>query len=348
MSVNIIDSPEPESWRRFVALHPRASIFHTPEMVRVFEGTPGHRPLALAAVDSVGDILALLVSVRVRTLRWLPGRVAARMLMYAEPLCLESDRGMEALRALVEEHDRRMRGAALFAEVRPLTGAAFEKEPLTSSGYVQEPYLNYLIDTSTPPEAMLARMNSHGRRDVRRGLRQNLPVEDITTREDMLCLYSLLEETYAHARVPLAPCELFLRAFDILGPLGRIKAFLVRHQGAPLAGNVVLCFKDSVFFWFAGLHRGTNLMAMEVATFAALEWAHRNGYRTFDLGGAGRPDKPYGVRDFKAKLGGELVQFGRYRKVYSPVGLALAERAYEASRALWRGARLPSAKRTEL
>ena len=44
---------------------------------------------------------------------------------------------------------------------------------------------------------------------------------------------------------------------------------------------------------------------------------------------AGWPDKPYGVREFKAKFGGSLVHYGRYRKVYSRWKMALAERAYE-------------------
>ena len=48
--------------------------------------------------------------------------------------------------------------------------------------------------------------------------------------------------------------------------------------------------------------------------------------------GAGWPDVPYGVRDFKASFGGELVCYGRYRHVYSPWKMALAERVYEFGR----------------
>jgi hypothetical protein len=38
------------------------------------------------------------------------------------------------------------------------------------------------------------------------------------------------------------------------------------------------------------------------------------------------------VREYKAKFGGELVCYGRYRKVYSPWKLRLAERAYQFGR----------------
>jgi serine/alanine adding enzyme len=158
--------------------------------------------------------------------------------------------------------------------------------------------------------------------------------------EGIDALYPILQETFANARVPLADKELFVNALRILSPRKMMRVFLVRYEGRPVAGTVILCHRDTVFFWYAGKRRANTLHAMEVVVFAMLEWAHIHNYGTFDYGGAGRPDTKYGVRDFKAKLGGELVNYGRYRKVYSPWKLAIAERAYEASRSLWSGSRL--------
>jgi lipid II:glycine glycyltransferase (peptidoglycan interpeptide bridge formation enzyme) len=61
-----------------------------------------------------------------------------------------------------------------------------------------------------------------------------------------------------------------------------------------------------------------------------------HGYRIYDFGGAGRPGEPYGVRDFKAKFGGELVDFGRHSYVHSPGRLKLTNLAYRFYRKiLW-------------
>ena len=49
-----------------------------------------------------------------------------------------------------------------------------------------------------------------------------------------------------------------------------------------------------------------------VATYAAIEYAKEHGLSLFDFMGAGKPDIPYGVRDFKMEFGGELVEHGRY------------------------------------
>ncbi len=342
--MRIVDLLDRETWSSFVQQHPNGSIFHTPEMFDVFQSTRGHVPLLLAALDSIGDVLALLVSVKVQTLPWIFGRVSSRALLYAQPICRSGEQSGTALKAIMEEHDRRMRRSVLFTEVRPLSGDGSERVALTERGYDHEGYLNYLTDVRLSPEELVRRMNKHGRRDLRAGQRQALSTEDATCMEGIDALYPILQETFANARVPLADKELFVNALRILSPRKMVKVFLVQHEDRPIAGTVVLCHRDTVFFWYAGKRRGSPLHAMEVINFSMLEWAHFHNYRTFDYGGAGRPDKEYGVRDFKAKLGGELVNYGRYRKVYSPWKFAIAERTYEASRSLWSGSRLSMEK----
>lgn len=56
----------------------------------------------------------------------------------------------------------------------------------------------------------------------------------------------------------------------------------------------------------------------------------------YDFGGAGWPNEDYGPRHFKKKFGGELVRFGRYRKVFSPIRMKMAEAAYDATRRMSR------------
>jgi serine/alanine adding enzyme len=338
--MRIVDLLNREIWSSFVQQHPNGSIFHTPEMFDVFQTTRGYVPLLLAALDSIGDVLALLVSVKVQTLPSIFGPISSRALLYAQPICRSGEQGSTALKAIVEEHDRRMRRSVLFTEVRPLSGDGGERVALAERGYEHEEYINYLSDLRLSPEELVRRMNKHGRRDLRAGQRQGLSAEDATCMEGIDALYPILQETFANARVPLANKELFVNALRILSPRKMMKVFLVQHEGRPVAGTIVLCHRNTVFFWYAGKRRVNTMHAMEVIVFAMLEWAHFHDYRTFDYGGAGRPDKKYGVRDFKAKLGGELVNYGRYRKIYSPWKFAIAERAYEASRSLWSGTRL--------
>ena len=51
----------------------------------------------------------------------------------------------------------------------------------------------------------------------------------------------------------------------------------------------------------------------------AIDYANKNNIEYFDFMGAGKPDQDYGVREFKSKFGGELVEFGRFVKILNPM-----------------------------
>jgi lipid II:glycine glycyltransferase (peptidoglycan interpeptide bridge formation enzyme) len=57
-------------------------------------------------------------------------------------------------------------------------------------------------------------------------------------------------------------------------------------------------------------------------------WGHERGFTRFDFGGAGKPNVPYGVRDYKLKFGGELVNTGRMIRIHRPFNYAFATKAY--------------------
>ena len=60
-----------------------------------------------------------------------------------------------------------------------------------------------------------------------------------------------------------------------------------------------------------------------------MNWGIETGCHTFDFGGAGKPGVSYGVKDYKLKFGGELVNFGRFRKIYKPGIYNLASRGFK-------------------
>jgi len=55
-----------------------------------------------------------------------------------------------------------------------------------------------------------------------------------------------------------------------------------------------------------------------LATWAPIQYAANKGLKYFDFMGAGKPDEEYGVREFKSKFGGELVEFGRFERIHKP------------------------------
>ena len=328
----VTDAPNLESWSHFVSDHPRGSIFHTPEMVQVFGKTLRNYPLALAAIDEDGGMLALLVAVRVQTLPGPLGAVSSRSILYAEPICRDDERGRSALAAVIAEHDARMRGKVLFTEVRALRAAGPEQEALLQCGYRREDYLNYVTDLTKPAQDLLDAMTKQMRRSIRTSQERGLRVEDATSTEGVEVLLGFLTGAYANAGVPLADRSLFEQTIRVLRPRGMVKLITAYHNDRPVGAALGLIYKDTVFAWYRGSERMDHLAPSECMIWHDLEWGHSEGYKIYDSGGAGKPDVPYGVRDFKAKFGGQLVNYGRYYKVYSPWKLRLAEAAYNWKR----------------
>jgi CelD/BcsL family acetyltransferase involved in cellulose biosynthesis len=322
------------AWDEFVEQHPKGSIFHSSAMMRVFAAARRHAVLPLAAVDRDGSVLALLAAVRVRTLPNPLGPMSSRSIWYAEPLCRDDPESIDALAALIAAHDQLMRRHVLFTEVRPLGPPGPERIALERCGYEFYDYLNYVVDLTQGTERLWTNMGKSCRRSIRRGEKRGFQWRELAHEDGVSVLYRFLERTYGRAQVPLADRSLFDAAFRELQPRGALRCFAVFDGDAPVAIDTLLAFKGRLFAWYGGCERMTGVSPMDYLQWHEFVRGLDEGYALYDFGGAGQPDEPYGVRDFKAKFGGELVCYGRYRKVYSPWKMAMAERAYQWGRSV--------------
>ncbi len=312
-------------------------------MVEAFRGTRHHHPFVLAALDTTGSILALLVAVRVQTLPPPFGAVSSRSILYSQPICREDDLGVEALRQLLLMHDLRMKNKVLFTEIRPLWDATREKPAFLAAHYGHSDYLNFLIDLRRPRDELWRCLTKQCRHDIRQGPRKGLIIRDGTSAEGIDTLYALLQRTYQRARVPLADKTLFTESLRILSAKQMLKVFIAYYAGLAVGASALLVYKRVAYDWYCGTDRVKAVYVADSLTWQMIEWAHHQECDLFDFGGAGRPDTPYGVRNFKHKFGGQLVNYGRYQKVYARWKLALAEKAYRMMRNsfgshIWRAA----------
>ncbi|MEX0984119.1 MAG: GNAT family N-acetyltransferase [Actinomycetota bacterium] len=326
------DLPE-DRWRRALEELPGASVFHTPEMFEVFSRTDGHRPEVWAAVRG-DDVHALFTPVRISLRSGAARYLTTRAVAYAGALHTPGPDGTAALVAVLSAYERGLSRSVLFTEIRHLTDATDVQGVLGAHGYAFEEHVNYLVDIAKPVQDVLGAIGRRTRKQIRQGLRRSdVTVEFADSRRDVAICYDVLSRTYAHARVPVPDRSLFEATFDVLHPAGMALFVLARVDGEPAAVSVELPWGQTLYGWYGGVDRGfAKRTPGELLMWRVLEWGAENGYRTYDFGGAGKPGEEYGVRDFKAKFGGELVGFGRNTRVHAPLRLALAKAGYRAAR----------------
>lgn len=333
MSIEVVNNLAKEDWRNFVDTHPAGNIFHTPEMFEVFSKTRGYQPELWAAVQDQ-RVLALFLPVKIILRGGLLRKWTTRSVVYGSILCEPSPEGEAALDNVLQTYVHSVRHESLFTELRNLCDSSNFQHVLHRHGFLHEKHLNYLIHLDCPEAELFRRIGSRTRKNIRHGLNQGkVFVEEATDRKQVAICYDLLRQTYKAAHVPLADISLFENAFDLLLPKGMARFVLAYFDRIPVAVSVDLFFKNSIYGWYGGVSRAFgNHPVHELLMWDVLKWGSQHGYRVYDFGGAGKPDEKYGVRDFKSKFGGELVDYGRNKCVHSHWRLRLSEIGYQLLR----------------
>lgn len=336
MNIEVVRSLSEADWRDFIENHSESNIFHTPEMTRVFEQTNSYRPALWAAVQR-NRVMALMLPVRISLMKgFMSRRLTTRDIVFGSVLVAPGQEGLEALSFLLPAYNGEIRGKCLFTELRNNVNLGVLQPTLQRHHYAYTEHLNYLINLARPAEEVFHDIGPRTRKNIRRILNQGqVRIEAVTEKKRVAACYELLRQTYQRARVPLADQSLFEAAFDILSPRGMIRFTLAKVKDVPIATSVDLLYRKVILGWYGGVNRDfSSYVPNEILTWDILKWGAENGYHLYDFGGAGQPDKEYGVRDFKAKFGGHLVCFGRNTCVHSSLRLRLSTIGYRIFRPL--------------
>lgn len=335
MSTNfkIVHKLNEKKWRQFVSDHPDGNIFHTPDFFHIFENTKNHRPELWCCLDAEERILSLFMPVFITFIPLLKA-MTTRAICYGGILAENSELGFTALNYLFERYIAKYDNRILLTEVRNFADSAHLKETLRQNGFQYHDYLNYVINLDRDPDQILEDVRKNARKRLRHAMKANpVQIHECYQSEQLENVYHLLKHTYRHKRVPLADFSLFRNAFEILFPKKSIKILLASIDDQYVATSIELYYKDVVYGWYGGFNRWYGRYNVnEILTWHILKSNAQNGCKIYDFGGAGYPDETYGVRDFKAKFGGELVNYGRYSRVHSPVWCYLSKIAYAVYR----------------
>lgn len=338
MSLEIVQTLPQDLWRSFVDEHPHGNIFHTPDMFAVFQQATGYTPTLWAAVEQTAatqQIIALLNPVEVTILGGPLRPLTTRAIAYGSLLC-HTDHSFNhthqrALNTLLKTYAQRTGQRLLFTELRHLHNVSSLNHVLAQNGYHYSPHLNFLIDLDMPADDVWQNITKNGRKRLRNALNKGVTVETVQTQAQLDDWYTLLQMTYHRANIPLADKSLFQAVFDRLHPQKMAQFLLAKVDDTYAAASLEMPYKDIIYSWYAGFDMDYRRYAPnDVLVWHILEWGANHGYRFYDFGGAGHPDEDYGVRDFKAKYGGALVEFGRHQYNHAPHLLTLSTLGYAA------------------
>jgi lipid II:glycine glycyltransferase (peptidoglycan interpeptide bridge formation enzyme) len=209
--------------------------------------------------------------------------------------------------------------------IQPPENAGAIAEALAARGYSPSaiavaPTATVRLDLSTSLEGILAGMSQTRRRDVRRGDRLDLEVR-MGERADIGDFFELHRATAQRQGFSPLSRAYLEHQWDALHPKGWLKLFLAYDKGRPTAGTWLTTFGDTVIERIQGwTGEGRNVPSNVSCLWHALQWAKRQGFRFYDLGGIDRHYAELGLKEermpdefhqsadaFKIRFGGNVV-----------------------------------------
>ena len=211
-----------------------------------------------------------------------------------------------------------LRPTPIYIETRNFHDYSKWKSIFEANGFMYQSHLNYHVDTRTIDLAQ-SNIGKHRWKYIRLSMRDGAKIVENPTLEQVQAFYTILQDLYqTKVKTPLWSWEFFERLYYI----EHSQYILVELDGKIVGGTACVCLPGkAVYEWYAcGLDNcRDDIRPLSVAIWGEMQYAAKNGYPLFDFMGAGKPDEPYGVRDFKAEFGGELVEHGRFLCIRKPL-----------------------------
>lgn len=306
-----------QQWKSLLQTSKTRSFFQSRECYELYAANPSFMQPFCFAVEDDGLLKGVIIGYIQRDGGRIKQYLSRRAIINGGPL-LADDITDEALTLLLNETKRQLQGKAIYVESRNFEDYSSYKDVFVRCGYEYVPHLNFHIDT-TSEEVVNLNLGKSRKRDIRTSFRDGAEIEANPTIEEVREFYVILSDLYLKkVKTPLYPFSFFKHLYK----QDYSKFLLVKLNGKVIGGTVCVCLSSyAIYEWFACGEDGVykNIYPSTVATYAGIRYAARHGYHHFDMMGAGKPNEGYGVRDFKAKFGGKLVEQGRFLYVLNPI-----------------------------
>ncbi|NOZ83156.1 MAG: GNAT family N-acetyltransferase [Euryarchaeota archaeon] len=279
-------------WRRVLERSEHATVFHTLEWLELQK-----RFFRLKEVLVCSDDCVFPVFVKRKGVFTIYGSpVPETGAIYGGPVCTGS-----GVREVLEYFGRVSPFSALFIK----TPCGFDESVF--EGWEVERVGNYVVELDRDSEVMWGRMNKKARNAVRKAERSGVRVE-MCGGEGVEEYYKLVLQVAERKRLLPLPQEFMRQVVD--SGLGRL--MLAFMDGRAVAGGIFLCFRDTVTYWDGASDTAfRSYQPSSLVQWELMKWAAEQGFRWYDMGGAGIGS----IARFKRRWGGRYVEFLRvYRE----------------------------------
>lgn len=307
------DSIPLASWRELLGNNYYASPFQTPEFYEFYNSVDNSSAHAIALGNS--DSIKALTIITIQREPGIKEFFSRRAIIFGGPIFSKNDSYI--LDLLLSEIIKYLKNKVIYVEIRNFFDYNKYISLFKKYGFQYIPWRNIQI-RSDEIQKIKANISNSRKRQINKALRNGVVWHEAISLEEVHSFYDILQNLYLFKiKKPLHSIIFFEEFYK--RNLGK---YLLVHYKRKIIGGVmcaVMPNKAIYEYYVCGLDREYKEQYPSViATWAAIEYANQQHIPLFDFMGAGSPKKDYGVYEFKARFGGELVNYGRFLLVLNP------------------------------
>lgn len=250
---------------------PGTNTFHSTELFRIYEATPGYTPVLIVASEDNKPVAKLLAAIR-KSVRMFPPGIIKRCEVYGTGEYFDNHADKEAIFSdmLQRLTDEALRSSFLI-EFRNLENAMFGYKPFRDNQYIAINWLR-VRNSLHSIEKVEEHFSPSRIRQIKKGLRNGAQVREARTKEEVLSFAQMLRHVYSSKiRRHFPNISFFQHLEDQLTKGQQSKIFIVTYKEKlsvavpafilttmPTCGSPVACAKHTPYniraFSLSGKH----------------------------------------------------------------------------------------------
>jgi serine/alanine adding enzyme len=322
VKVSLINPLDPRFIRfeNFFRDHPDAHFFQSGSFYKFIEGIENYTPLLFIYEDESEKIRGSLLAVIQRGNNKFLSHLSSGIIIRGGPLTDPSSNSKVVLNDLLAQLINVTRKQALIIQFRNFTDLQDNSGIFKKFKFKFHEHQNLITETKNENNVW-NNLSKTRKRQISKSINNGASVVEAPTIEEFRQFYTILKDLYrTKIHKPLPNWLFFQKFYDEI----KISSFgivhLIRYKESIIGGILCPFSKNKILHeWYVcGLDKQYSALGVYpsvLATWSAIDYATKNSFAAFDFMGLGNPKNEYGVRDFKLRFGGVLVNYGRFQRI---------------------------------
>ena len=286
------------------------SFFQTPDYVYLHQLNKDNILTLIGKKDGEITCYCNILILREKTLY---SYLTRRALIIGGPLAIND----EDYHQILLKINNILKKKVIYLQFRHLNLVSDNRKTILKQNHIN--YKSHFTIINTIHSEMLNDFNSGRRKNIRRAIKRGVEFRLLDSQKEYELGGEIITNMYNKLKIP-CPSISFFKKMQLDSFHKKIHAFGAFYNENLISVRFCLNHKETLYDWYAAsLPNHNKFYPNDYIVFKVMEWAENQNFSHFDFGGAGNMQEDYGVREFKLKFGGELMEHGRNEIVYQKV-----------------------------